>query len=140
MVIKKDIEVLPAETKELKLGWTVSETIGVAIVNPRAMGVAKALPKYVFENAEGGIDIRKYSIELFGRHEAAAKAMAEELLKHKTGSNHSWNYMGVVEGEERLGQLSITLTQNGLGLIDPEVWAAFKKNVEKMCNDLKAFL
>lgn len=40
MPIRQDIEVLPAdEPKQLKLGWVVSEQIGIAIVNPR--GVAK---------------------------------------------------------------------------------------------------
>jgi len=36
MPIRQDIEVLPAdEPKQLKLGWVVSEIIGLAIVNPR---------------------------------------------------------------------------------------------------------
>lgn len=40
MPIRQDIEVLPAdEPKQLKLGWVVSEIIGIGIVNPR--GVAK---------------------------------------------------------------------------------------------------
>jgi hypothetical protein len=40
MPIRQDIEVLPAdEPKQLKLGWVVSEQIGLAIVNPR--GCAK---------------------------------------------------------------------------------------------------
>ncbi len=40
MPIRQDIEVLPAdEPKQLKLGWVVSEEVGIAIVNPR--GVAK---------------------------------------------------------------------------------------------------
>jgi hypothetical protein len=40
MPIRQDIEVLPAdEPKQLKLGWVVSEEIGIGIVNPR--GVAK---------------------------------------------------------------------------------------------------
>lgn len=40
MPVRQDIEVLPAdEPKQLKLGWVVSEQIGLAIVNPR--GVAK---------------------------------------------------------------------------------------------------
>lgn len=40
MPVRQDIEVLPAdEPKQLKLGWVVSEEIGIAIVNPR--GVAK---------------------------------------------------------------------------------------------------
>lgn len=42
MPIRQDIEVIPAdEPRELKLGWVVSEIIGIAIVNPR--GVAKAV-------------------------------------------------------------------------------------------------
>jgi len=41
MPIRQDIEVLPAdEPKQLKLGWVVSEIIGVGIVNPR--GIASA--------------------------------------------------------------------------------------------------
>jgi hypothetical protein len=40
MPVRQDIEVLPAdEPKQLKLGWVVSEQIGIAIVNPR--GCAK---------------------------------------------------------------------------------------------------
>jgi hypothetical protein len=40
MPIRQDIEVLPAdEPKQLKLGWVVSEEIGLGIVNPR--GCAK---------------------------------------------------------------------------------------------------
>lgn len=40
MPIRQDIEVLPAdEPKQLKLGWVVSEEIGIGIVNPR--GCAK---------------------------------------------------------------------------------------------------
>lgn len=36
MPVRQDIEVLPAdEPKQLKLGWVVSEIIGLAIVNPR---------------------------------------------------------------------------------------------------------
>jgi hypothetical protein len=42
MPIRQDIEVLPAdEPAELKLGWVVSEIIGIVISNPR--GVAKAV-------------------------------------------------------------------------------------------------
>lgn len=36
MPIRQDIEVLPAdEPKQLKLGWVISEVLGIAIVNPR---------------------------------------------------------------------------------------------------------
>ena len=40
MPVRQDIEVLPAdEPKQLKLGWVVSEIIGLGILNPR--GVAR---------------------------------------------------------------------------------------------------
>lgn len=40
MPVRQDIEVMPAdEPKQLKLGWVISEIIGIAIVNAR--GVAK---------------------------------------------------------------------------------------------------
>ena len=46
MPVRQDIEVIPAdEPKQLKLGWVVSEIIGVGIVNPRgvASGTVGAL-------------------------------------------------------------------------------------------------
>ena len=45
MPIAQDIEVLPAdEPKQMKLGWVISEEIGIAIANPR--GVAKGRKDY----------------------------------------------------------------------------------------------
>lgn len=42
MPIRQDIEVLPAdEPKQLKLGWVVSEIIGLAIVNPRGVSCGR---------------------------------------------------------------------------------------------------
>jgi len=42
MPVRQDIEVLPAdEPRELKLGWVVSEIIGIAIINPRAVAVGR---------------------------------------------------------------------------------------------------
>jgi hypothetical protein len=42
MPVRQDIEVLPAdEPKQLKLGWVISEIIGIAIVNPRGCGVGR---------------------------------------------------------------------------------------------------
>lgn len=38
MPVRQEIEVLPAdEPKQLKLGWVVSEIIGIGIVNPRGV-------------------------------------------------------------------------------------------------------
>ena len=40
--VRCDIEVIPAdEPKQLKLGWVVSEEIGIGIVNPRACAVSR---------------------------------------------------------------------------------------------------
>lgn len=42
MPIRQDIEVIPAdEPKQLKLGWVVSEEIGIGIANPRAVAAAR---------------------------------------------------------------------------------------------------
>ena len=38
MPVRQDIEVLPAdEPKQLKLGWVVSEIVGIGIVNTRGV-------------------------------------------------------------------------------------------------------
>lgn len=48
MPIRQDIEVLPAdEPKQLKLGWVVSEIIGLGIVNPR--GTARGAKSVIVE-------------------------------------------------------------------------------------------
>jgi len=42
MPVRQDIEVLPAdEPKQLKLGWIISEIIGIGIVNPRGCAVGR---------------------------------------------------------------------------------------------------
>lgn len=42
MPVRQDIEVLPAdEPKQLKLGWVVSEIIGIGIVNPRGVATGE---------------------------------------------------------------------------------------------------
>ena len=42
MPVRQDIEVLPAdEPKQLKLGWVISEIIGLAVVNPRGCAVGR---------------------------------------------------------------------------------------------------
>lgn len=42
MPVRQDIEVMPAdEPKRLSLGWVVSETIGIGIVNPRGVAVGR---------------------------------------------------------------------------------------------------
>jgi hypothetical protein len=44
MPIRQDIEVLPAdEPKQLKLGWVISEIIGLGILNPRGVAACKVV-------------------------------------------------------------------------------------------------
>lgn len=124
------------EPKNLKLGWTVSETIGVAVVNPRGVTGMKAVSAFNFQNEHGGIEIRQYSIEITGSTESAAKAFAEEILSKKKPQS----YFNVIRVDVENNKYTITLGKGGTGLISPEVWAEFKKNVERICNDLKAFL
>lgn len=128
--------------KELKLGWTVSETIGVAIVNPRGVNSMKAIPRFNFKNEQGGIDIRRYSIEITGSVEGAASAFAKAILDRTTNRNQNehWTYCDIIYVNYDGGVYRLHLNEDGDGLIDPDIWSAFKKHVEKICNDLKAFL
>jgi len=128
--------------KNLKLGWTVSETIGIAVVNPRGVSSMKAIPKFYFHNEGGGIDIRRYSIEIIGNPESAAKAFAEGILSKKDlkPGYDTWQYCDVIDIVYTDNKYYVSLTGNGLGLIDQDVWMSFKKNVQTICNDLKAFL
>lgn len=42
--VRQDIEVLPAdEPKQLKLGWVVSEEIGISVLNPRGVAAVRGL-------------------------------------------------------------------------------------------------
>ena len=45
MPVRQDIEVLPAdEPKQLKLGWVVSEIVGIGVVNPRGVATLTVTP------------------------------------------------------------------------------------------------
>jgi len=106
----------------------------------------KAIPKLLFENDGGGIEIRRNSIKITGKPESAALAMANVILNrvNPPSGYNSWDYMGVIDivychhcDDNRY---TINLTADGLKLIDQETWTPFKKNVEKICNNLTAFL
>ena len=128
----------------LKLGWTVHEVIGIAVVNPRALSGAAGMPKELFGDNRGYIEVRSYSIEINGALEAAALAFAEDILKSKRWAgdvpNDRWRYHNVIEVRRDQNVFTVNLTEQGLGLIDPDLWASFKKSVEKICNDLPAFI
>lgn len=105
----------------------------------------KAIPKYFFHNENGSIEIRRFSIEIEGSLEGAARAFAEEILKNKqiygeTAPLNRWDYMSVIRVEHIDSKYTLTLLEAGQGLIDPEVWANLKKDVEKICNNLTVFL
>jgi len=130
------------EPKNLKLGWTVSETIGIAIVNPRGLKSMNVIAKSIFSSETGSIDIRRYSIEILGAVEGASKAFAEEILSRNitTPDYESWQYSEVIDIVYRNGEYILYLTGNGQGLIDQDLWITFKRGVERICNGLKAFL
>ncbi len=106
----------------------------------------KAIPRLVFENDDGAIEIRRNSIKITGSPEAAARALAEVVLNRRNPPQgyNSWDYMGVIDiiycNDCKDNRYTVNLTANGLNAVDPDTWSRFKKNVEKICNSLTAFL
>lgn len=139
MVVRKEIEVLPAETKQLKLGWSVSETIGVAIVNPRAMAGMKALPRITLTYRNTTIVIRNDSIIIDGIMEEAAMALADHILAEmKRDTSVLYRSYGAIEVYVIDGQVVINpKVQN---VMDTDRWALLKKETEKICNNLRFFM
>jgi hypothetical protein len=128
--------------EKLKLGWTMYETIGVAVVNPRA--VNGIISREIFGNARGSIELRRHSIEIQGAVEIAARAFAEDILSSRKSpeplDTSSWRYLSLIEVTHDEGIYVINLTENGQGLIDPNLWIVFKTMVEKICNNLTVFI
>lgn len=101
----------------------------------------KAIPKLVFENEKGGIEIRRNSIKITGVMESAALALANTILNRKVDKKYdTWNYMNVVDVVCVEGKYNLNLTGTGLTAIDLEQWNVFKKSVETICNNLTAFM
>ena len=139
MVVKKELEVLPAETKQLKLGWTVSETIGVAIVNPRAVTGVKALPRITLTYKDTTIEIRDTSIIIHGVMEEAAMALADHILTDwKRDPKIQFRTYRAIEAYEIEGKILINPRVNGI--MDADRWDLLKKETEKICNNLRAFM
>lgn len=139
MAVKKELEVLPAEPKQLKLGWVVSETIGVAIVNPRATAGMKAIPRISLTHKSTTIEIRDTSITIDGVIEEAAMALADYILKDmKRDPNIKWRAYRAIEAYVIDDKILINpRVQNAM---DAERWALLKKETEKICNNLRAFM
>lgn len=139
MVVRKELEALPAEAKQLKLGWTVSETIGVAIVNPRAVAGVKALPRITLTYKNTTIEIRNDSITIDGVMEEAAMALADYILTDwKRDPKIQFRTYRAIEAYEIEGKILINPRVNNI--MDPERWVLLKKQTENICNNLKAFM
>lgn len=139
MAVKKEPEVLPAEPKQLKLGWVVSETIGVAIVNPRAVAGVKALPRITLTYKNTTIEIRDTSISIDGVIEEAAMALADYILKDmKRDPNVKWRAYRAIEAY--IIDDKILINPRVQNVMAEDQWLLLKKETEKICNNLKAFM
>jgi hypothetical protein len=140
MVVRKEIEVLPAEAKELKLGWTVHEVIGVAIVNPRAVAGVKALPRIVLTYKNTTITIRNDSVIIDGVMEEAAMALADHILKEIKRAAPEVKYFSFRAIEAYVIDGKILVNPKIQNAMDADQWALLKRETEKICNNLKAFM
>lgn len=127
------------EEKRLKLGWVVSETIGVAIVNPRGLTGMKASPWITLIYRGTTLRIRDNAVTVDGTMEEAAMALAERILQdaRRDDSIKYFSYRAI-EAYVIDGQIVINpKTQN---IMEPQDWDLLKKETEKICNNLKAFM
>jgi hypothetical protein len=103
----------------------------------------KAIPRQIYEHNGSSVTFRYDSIDISGKIEDAAWAMAQEILtRAKSEPTTHWDYMfgtrRVMEATFREGCYNINLIKHDA--IDPDTWATFKKDVEKICNKLIAFM
>jgi|SRR5579864_8017552 len=139
-LVREEIEVLPAENKQLKLGWTVHEVIGMAIVNPRAVAGVKALPRIVLTYKNTTITIRNDSIIIDGIMEEAAMALADHILTDMKRAAPEVKYFSYRALEAYVIDGKIVVNPKILNAMDPERWELLKRETEKICNNLKAFM
>lgn len=115
---------------------------------PKKRVNVKAIPHTVITSKDGEISIRSYSIIIRGTLEAAAVALSEDILKNLPKNMQWYNdakeasktYVGafqVVKYREG-GQYELRLLRQDA--INSDTWAALKKDVEKICNNLTAFM
>jgi hypothetical protein len=126
-------------------GWTFEEIIGVSIVNPGAVTSMKAVPGYTFNNEGGSIEIRRHALKITGAIESAALAFANDILKRgkfspEEADKFNLNYMNVIEICIVDNKYTLNLLQDGVHTIHQDQWNLLKKHVEKICNDLTAFI
>lgn len=115
---------------------------------PKKRVNVKALPRLTFSSEHGAIEIRSYAIYITGTMEGAALAFAEDILKHlpkdvvwyNDATRASKNYMEIISVVKHRdsGKYEISLLRKDI--MNADSWAAFKKDVEKICNNLVAFI
>lgn len=99
-----------------------------------------------FQNENGAVKVSRGQIQIIGTMESAAKALAEAILKADFrptyGLEYEWKcfdtlvaYQVSIEGK-KVYTLSLLAPQ----AIDTETWTILKNYVEKMCNNLTAYL
>lgn len=129
------------DEKKLKLGWTVSETIGVAIVNPRASHSARALPQITLTYKGATLIITDNAITITGTIEEAAMALADHILKDvKRMDAIGAKYFSYRSMEVYLIDGNVVLNPKVLNIMEPGDWDFLKKSTEKICNNLKVFM
>lgn len=103
----------------------------------------KAMPRYIFQNEKGSIEIRRNLITINGAIESAALAFAEVILDsakiiNPNPTGDRWGYMETVEVIRTDGVITLNLLDKWA--IDQEKWSLLKNHVEKICNNLTAFM
>lgn len=99
----------------------------------------KAFPRIIFSHKESSIAIRDHLITIVGKIEDVAVAFAEDILKRKRANPDYtlFDYMAIDVVIEN-GEVILRLwSQDSL---DKQSWNLLKKGVEKICNNLTAFM
>jgi hypothetical protein len=108
-------------------------------LRPGYMNTMKAIPRQIFEHNDSSVTIRSESISISGKLEDAAWALADECLRRgKDNNNTNWRYFSVLEVTLREGVYDLTLLKDYA--LDASTWETLKRDVEKICNNLKAFM
>jgi hypothetical protein len=117
----------------LKLGWTVYETIGMGIINPRALSCI------ILTYRSTTITIKDLSVTIEGTTEEAAMALADHILKDmKRDANIKYfSYRSI---EAYLIEGNVVVNPKIQNVMDSKQWDILKKETEKICNNLKAFM
>ena len=125
-----------------KLGWSCSEIIGMAIVNPH--GTVAALIQRVFASETGTLMIIGLPV-MTGTVEGAALAFANEILDRNIPTNDTG--LRIYRNAEDTELIGVR-RENGtyvLYYLEPHLfqgdeWVRFKSAVEKICNGLTVFM